>query len=92
MRIPYSSRFDIAPALRRAGEQVKEILVEESNVQPVNSLVTVYGDIHGQFHDLIKLSDTGGPVPSTNYIFMISPSRPRSLHLLKPYLSFAPSL
>jgi serine/threonine-protein phosphatase 6 catalytic subunit len=49
---------------------VKEILVEESNVQPVNSPVTVCGDIHGQFHDLMKLFDTGGDVPGTNYIFM----------------------
>ena len=44
--------------------------MEESNVQPVNSPVTVCGDIHGQFHDLMKLFDTGGDVPSTNYIFM----------------------
>jgi len=29
------------------GAQVKELLVEESNVQPVNSPVTVCGDIHG---------------------------------------------
>ena len=52
---------------------MKEILVEESNVQPVNSPVTVCGDIHGQFHDLMKLFDTGGDVPSTNYIFMARP-------------------
>ncbi|CAN7117789.1 unnamed protein product [Brassica rapa subsp. narinosa] len=51
-------------------EYVKEILIEESNVQPVNSPVTVCGDIHGQFHDLIKLFQTGGHVPDTNYIFM----------------------
>jgi serine/threonine-protein phosphatase 6 catalytic subunit len=51
--------------------QVKEVLVEESNVQPVNSPVTVCGDIHGQFHDLMKLFATGGHVPDTNYIFMV---------------------
>jgi hypothetical protein len=51
--------------------QVKEILIEESNVQPVNSPVTVCGDIHGQFHDLMKLFQTGGHVPETNYIFMV---------------------
>lgn len=51
--------------------QVKDILIEESNVQPVNSPVTVCGDIHGQFHDLMKLFQTGGHVPDINYIFMV---------------------
>jgi len=49
---------------------VREILLEESNIQPVNSPVTVCGDIHGQFYDLIELFKTGGELPNTNYIFM----------------------
>ena len=51
--------------------QVKDILAEESNVQPVRSPVTVCGDIHGQFFDLLKLFKVGGDVPQTSYIFMV---------------------
>ncbi|KAM3836147.1 serine/threonine-protein phosphatase 4 catalytic subunit B isoform 2-T2 [Diretmus argenteus] len=35
--------------------KAREILVEESNVQRVDSPVTVCGDIHGQFYDLKEL-------------------------------------
>ena len=45
--------------LRLVCEKVKEILLEESNVQPVNSPITVCGDIHGQFYDLLELFRTG---------------------------------
>jgi len=45
--------------------------LEESNVQPVSSPVTVCGDIHGQFFDLLELFRTGGEVPDTSYVFMV---------------------
>lgn len=51
-------------------EQARAILVEEWNVQPVKCPVTVCGDIHGQFHDLIELFRIGGSAPDTNYLFM----------------------
>ena len=50
--------------------KAKEILLEESNVQPVKAPVTVCGDIHGQFHDLMELFKIGGNAPDTNYLFM----------------------
>jgi hypothetical protein len=46
--------------------------MEESNIQPVRSPVTVCGDIHGQFYDLMELFRVGGEIPETNYIFMVS--------------------
>jgi len=51
-------------------DKVKSILLEESNIQPVSSPVTICGDIHGQFWDLIELLRKGGEIPETSYIFM----------------------
>ncbi|KAG6395087.1 hypothetical protein SASPL_145679 [Salvia splendens] len=58
------------PDVRTLCEKAKEILMEESNVQPVRSPVTICGDIHGQFHDLAELFRIGGKCPDTNYLFM----------------------
>lgn len=51
-------------------EKAKEILMTESNVQFVPSPVTICGDIHGQFFDLMELFKIGGKCPETNYLFM----------------------
>jgi len=51
-------------------EKATEILMEESNVQRVDPPVTLCGDIHGQFYDLMELFKVGGHVPDTNYLFM----------------------
>lgn len=32
--------------------------------------VTICGDIHGQFHDLVELFNRGGEIPESSYIFM----------------------
>ena len=51
-------------------EKAVEILSKEENVQHVSAPVTICGDVHGQFHDLVELFKIGGFCPDTNYLFM----------------------
>mmetsp|Transcript_59515 Transcript_59515/g.166215 ORF Transcript_59515/g.166215 Transcript_59515/m.166215 type:complete len:318 (-) Transcript_59515:133-1086(-) len=51
-------------------DRAREILIDESNVQRVDAPVTICGDIHGQFYDLIELFKVGGECPYTNYLFL----------------------
>ncbi|CAN6631838.1 serine/threonine-protein phosphatase PP1-1 [Trichomonascus vanleenenianus] len=57
--------------MKQLCEMVKELLMEESNIQPVQAPVTVCGDIHGQFHDLLQLFRVAGGFPDdVNYVFL----------------------
>jgi len=58
------------PDIKLLCNKVRNILMEESNIQPVSSPVTICGDIHGQFWDLLQLLREGGKIPDTSYIFM----------------------
>lgn len=56
--------------LKMACQRLREILIEENNVQPVHLPVVICGDIHGQFFDLLELFNIGGQIPEKNYVFM----------------------
>lgn len=58
------------PVISILCHKVKELLVRESNVVHISAPVTVVGDIHGQFYDLLEVFKIGGMCPDTNYLFL----------------------
>lgn len=51
-------------------EKAREIMHEEQNCQHVQAPVTVCGDVHGQFEDLLELFNIAGEPPDTNFLFL----------------------
>jgi len=56
--------------VREITERMKELLISEANVQEIRSPVTVVGDVHGQFYDVLEIFKIGGKCPDTNYLFL----------------------
>lgn len=46
--------------VKKLCRRVKEIFLEESNIQPVKAPVLVAGDVHGQFYDVLEMFQAGG--------------------------------
>eukprot|EP01095_Lingulamoeba_sp_RSL-Kostka_P007017 TRINITY_DN2219_c0_g1_i1.p1 TRINITY_DN2219_c0_g1~~TRINITY_DN2219_c0_g1_i1.p1 ORF type:complete len:310 (-),score=81.08 TRINITY_DN2219_c0_g1_i1:288-1217(-) len=57
-------------AVNNLCNRLKEHLISQSNVQQIQSPVTIVGDVHGQFYDLKELFRVGGSCPNTNYLFL----------------------
>ena len=56
--------------IKQLCDKAKEILNPLDNVAELKCPITVCGNIHGQFEDLLEIFDIGGEVPETNYIFL----------------------
>lgn len=65
-RCEYLNEFEVKTLCTKA----REILIEEANVQVISSPITIAGDIHGQFYDLLELLKNGGDPPEVKYLFM----------------------
>jgi serine/threonine-protein phosphatase PPG1 len=66
----YACNLLAESVVKEVCEQLKQVLLKESNVVHVSTPVTVVGDIHGQFHDVIEIFRIGGFCPDTNYLFL----------------------
>ncbi|KAJ6551754.1 Metallo-dependent phosphatase-like protein [Mycena capillaripes] len=51
-------------------EHATKLLSSEPNMVEVQGPVTICGDIHGQYYDLMKLFDVGGPLTDNAYLFL----------------------
>ncbi|KAI5955349.1 PPG1 [Candida jiufengensis] len=49
---------------------LKTELLSVPNIISLQSPISVVGDIHGQYHDLLEIFQIGGSPPHTNYLFL----------------------
>ncbi|CAF3618056.1 unnamed protein product [Rotaria sp. Silwood1] len=48
----------------------RELTAREPNLLEIGTPVTIVGDIHGQFFDMLKMFEKGGDVASNRYLFL----------------------
>lgn len=51
-------------------DKVENILKDEPSLLELQPPITIVGDIHGQFHDLLRIFDQCGYPPETNYLLL----------------------
>jgi len=58
------------PQLKLLCSQVREIFLKQPALLELEAPLKICGDIHGQYHDLLRLFEYGGFPPESNYLFL----------------------
>jgi serine/threonine-protein phosphatase PP1 catalytic subunit len=56
--------------LKALCSSMREIILAQNTLLEVEAPLKICGDIHGQYHDLLRLFEYGGFPPDSNYLFL----------------------
>jgi len=64
------TRLPIEPDLKHMCKQACDVFLAQDPLLELEAPIKVVGDIHGQYHDLLRLFEFGGFPPESNYLFL----------------------
>jgi serine/threonine-protein phosphatase PP1 catalytic subunit len=56
--------------VKKICSMARDVFLSQDNLLQLEAPLAIVGDIHGQFHDLLRLFDHSGLPPATNYLFL----------------------
>ncbi|CUM65727.1 uncharacterized protein PRCAT00003375001 [Priceomyces carsonii] len=84
-------KFPISPnEIRYIVQKARSVFLTQPSLLRLSPPVKIVGDIHGQFHDLVRIFNVCGYPPYSNYLFLgdYVDRGPRSLEIFLLLLSF----
>jgi len=70
-RHPSGQIVQLAPGtVQQICDKAREVLADQPMLLEVEAPLNLCGDVHGQYHDLLRLFEHGGYPPTANYLFL----------------------